>query len=87
MGQKISRESFEVSDESQKKKTSRLPPDPCIPTVPYREDTSPFSGQRWAGGPQEPRVQTYLSVTADNSEHFSISSFSTYRKKDPWGLI
>lgn len=75
MGQKIPRESFKVADKSQQKEIPRPPPGLPTPSLPLEEDASPFPCLR-TGCLVLPSIQIYLSVIAESSEHFSISSFS-----------
>ena len=87
--QKISRESLKVADKSQQKEAPRPPPALPSHTVPMEGDRRqhlplPKDGRR---SPDSPRGQIYLSVTADSSEHFSISSFSICRKIDQFYSI
>lgn len=87
--QKIPRESLKVAARSQQKEAPRPPPALPSPTVPMEGDRRqrlplPKDGRH---SPDSPRGQIYLSVTADSSEHFSISSFSICRKIDQFYSI
>ena len=84
MGQKIPGESFNIADGSQQKETPRPPPGLPLPLSCWEKRPAPSTawGQVSRLCPDLPSIQIYLSVIAESSEHFSISSFSICRKTD-----